>query len=102
MNQAWSLLDAGLRDMLDVAGQTIIVANRPVRAVVSSVELQDQFMTGGHNQTKGISAAVRKADLRGSRPTVGNMITSDGTDYQIVRIDDEGPGYTITASTPSL
>jgi hypothetical protein len=102
MNSAFSLLDVSLRDLLDVAGETVLIGGRAVRAVVSSVELQDQFMDGGHNVSKGATVAVRKLDLNGSRPSVGDLVRIEDTDYQILRIDSEGPGFTYTCSTPSV
>ena len=102
MNAAFSLLDLSMRDLLDVAGELVVIGGRTIRAVVGSVELQDQYMEGGHNVSQGASVAVRKLDLNGSRPSVGDLIQIEGTDYQILRIDSEGPGYTYTCSTPSV
>ena len=97
MNLGDSLLAVGMNDLLDVVGQTISLGGKSIKAVVSPIQVQDEWQNGGHNASKAASIAIRKSD---SSPEVGDLVTAGGVTYQIIRIDEEGPGLTLTCSTP--
>lgn len=97
MNLLDSALDAAMASLLDAGGQTVVIAGKTVRAVVSAVQLQDEWMAGGHNASRACSVALRSRD---AAPKIGDLIQADGTTYQVLRIDREGPGLTLTCSTP--
>jgi hypothetical protein len=97
MNLLDSVLDVGMVDLIASGGQTVVIGGKSIKAVVSSVQVQDEWMAGGHNASRACSVALRSRD---ASPKVGDLITADGVNYQILRIDREGPGITLTCSTP--
>jgi hypothetical protein len=102
MNASYELLDAALIDLLGMTGEYVVWEGIRIKAVVSPVQLQDQWMDGGHNATRGATIVARKKDFRGGSPSVGDMVSTSSVAYQVIRVDDDGPGYTLTASTPTV
>lgn len=100
MNASYDLLDTALVELLGMTGEYVVWEGIRIKAVVSPVQLQDQWMDGGHNASKAATITARKKDFRGGSPSVGDMIATSSVTYQIIRVDDDGPGYTLTASTP--
>jgi len=105
MNAASVLLDVALGDLTGIAGEILTFAAGSVSAVVSAVDFQDEYQMGGHNVKHGVTAALRKSDLRQRgipTPGIGDLFTYNNLTLQVIRVDYEASGLTLTASEVSV
>ena len=105
MNAASVLLDVALGDLAGIAGETLTFAGGSVTAVVSAVDFQDEYQMGGHNVKHGVTAAVRRSDLSLAgipSPGIGDLFNYNGLTLQVIRVDYEASGLTLTASEVSV
>ena len=95
-------LDVSLTEMLVQAGEYFIYSGCRYPCVISTIEIQAPFTSGGYNSSQGASIAVRKCDLRGAYPGVGAVVTARDTNFQVIKVSDDGPGLTLTAATTTV
>ena len=98
MTAVHSLLDQGLKSMLAVATDSLIINGVSVRAVITSGQITDEYGMGGHLLKRSITASIRISEISGPALQIGKIVLYGGEKYQVIQINNDGPGVTILAS----
>lgn len=94
-----SALETSLDELIAQVGEYVQYSGVRFPAVISSIEIEAPYGNGGYNSTEGVSIALLKRDLNGARPHVGDLLIARGITFQVLKAEDNGPGYTYTAQT---